>query len=235
MVISDLHLFSSRSTWNGFLDTFNVTLQNCEILVLNGDIFDFQWTTLRSIYHTVIQAEHWILTIMERYPKLTIHYILGNHDCHHLFTERLFNLADRYSSFYIYKYYFQLGSLFFLHGDCANWRMTFEQHKKYRCFWNNITKLPCLFFYLYNLLDVSGATKLINKIRFPQNAVARRAIYYLSTLPEGFPINLKQIYIGHTHLPFNNFMWDGYTFHNTGSAIRNMECSILDFEITNDV
>ena len=38
---------------------------------------------------------------------------------------------------------------------------------------------------------------------------------------------ITDIYFGHTHLAFSDFRYEHLTFHNTGSAIRGLQCNML--------
>jgi UDP-2,3-diacylglucosamine hydrolase len=40
---------------------------------------------------------------------------------------------------------------------------------------------------------------------------------------------IDHCYFGHTHLPFTDYSHDGVFFHNTGSAIKDMEFQPLAF------
>lgn len=45
LVISDLHLMASRSVGMDMLPSILIRLKGCDALVLNGDTFDFRWST----------------------------------------------------------------------------------------------------------------------------------------------------------------------------------------------
>ena len=46
LVVSDLHLLTSRSLGRRWQAGFERELRSCALLVLNGDIFDFHWSRL---------------------------------------------------------------------------------------------------------------------------------------------------------------------------------------------
>ena len=48
MAVSDLHLFAYRSAGEEYFNSLRPQLNATDILVLNGDIFDFRWSTLPS-------------------------------------------------------------------------------------------------------------------------------------------------------------------------------------------
>jgi UDP-2,3-diacylglucosamine hydrolase len=56
LVISDLHLFSPRSKAVELLVGIQEKLASADVLVLNGDIFDFRWSTLPDTQATIVAA-----------------------------------------------------------------------------------------------------------------------------------------------------------------------------------
>lgn len=138
----------------------------------------------------------------------------------HLFTKR--SQTDHILN-NLYKQLPQCGHLV-LNGDIFDTRWTTLPSIQHLVSdaqkWMATKKAPHLFADVYELSDKVGLTELSHKLFFPKERVARRIIHYLTTLPGGFPVNCRHIYYGHTHLPFANFVWNGYAFHNTGSAVR---------------
>jgi UDP-2,3-diacylglucosamine hydrolase len=160
--------------------------------------------------------------------------VLGNHDCHADFLECLNALSIHRPNFQVHEYYFQTGAAVFLHGDCANYGMTFKQHVAARAPWRKCERWPSVLGYPYELCDRLSMTELLHRLCFPKPIFARRVVRYLHTLPSGLPSDVRDIYLGHTHLPFQDFRWQNYRLHTTGSAIRGMESSILRFEIAGE-
>ena len=56
-------------------------------------------------------------------PHCHFHLVLGNHDYHQAFIDRLAELERRVSNLAWHRYYVRLGSSVFLHGDVANKEM----------------------------------------------------------------------------------------------------------------
>ena len=79
-VISDLHLFTERSVAPVYQDAINKAASGAEFFVLNGDVFDFRWTTLDSAEKTAHVAVEWIETLARSSPNCRFFYIMGNHD-----------------------------------------------------------------------------------------------------------------------------------------------------------
>ena len=66
LVISDLHLFSRRSRAEELLVEMEVRIASADILVLNGDVFDFRWSTLPDIQATVDASLEWLDLLMKK-------------------------------------------------------------------------------------------------------------------------------------------------------------------------
>ena len=79
-VVSDLHLFTERSSAHRYMDRIHDTLADADFLVLNGDIVDFRWTTLPSKEATAHAADDWLADLCIEYPHCQFYYVMGNHD-----------------------------------------------------------------------------------------------------------------------------------------------------------
>lgn len=80
VVISDLHIFATRSSPAGPLHRLYRDLSKCNYCVLNGDIFDFGWSKLSSIEQSIHAAERYLTSLCKKYPKCRFIFVVGNHD-----------------------------------------------------------------------------------------------------------------------------------------------------------
>ncbi len=228
-VLSDTHFFARRSDSGVLEKEIYAVLPDCDVIVFNGDIFDFRWSTLPSLEQTIDASVGWMEKVLNMFPALGVKYVLGNHDCHQGFVAGLRRLAQQHAQFQVYEYYLQIGAAVFLHGDCANKMITFKGLKKSRSDWAKSKQWPAILAVCYQCCDRAGLTDFIHRITFPNHKIGQRIVYFLQTLPSGFPAGLKDIYFGHTHLPLTDFQWNNYTFHNSGSGIRGQKLNILSF------
>ena len=83
----------------------------------------------------------------------------------------------------------------------------------------------------YECVDRLGITKRVHEFHFPRQKTVDRIGFYLDRFCPGWRETTRDCYFGHTHMPFINHEHDGIRFHNTGSAIHNLEFNPLDFEI----
>jgi UDP-2,3-diacylglucosamine hydrolase len=227
LVLSDLHLFSERSDGAHLFEELQPTIDEVEILILNGDIFDFRWSTLGSAESTLSAARNWLLELIRKQPHLKIHYLLGNHDCTPSFQKILEDLAREFPGFQSHSDQLKIGSRLFLHGDCANHGMTKEKLARYRDSWSNDAPRGPAFRFLYRLADLSGLSLLFHKLYFPRKATVKRLQRFLGKDLEG----ISACYFGHTHLPFADHRLDKVAYFNTGSGIRGMGFNPQTFEL----
>jgi UDP-2,3-diacylglucosamine hydrolase len=92
-VLSDLHLFARRLVGQDCINSLRAELAAAGVLVLNGDIFDFRWSSVRNFEASVAAALDWLRDLPNDFPRCQIHYVLGIHDRLTRFRERLPALA----------------------------------------------------------------------------------------------------------------------------------------------
>lgn len=231
IVVSDLHMFARRSRAHEVLDRVHRAVAEADVLVLNGDTFDFRWTTLPTIDGTVQAALSWLESLAERHPETTIHFVLGNHDCNQLFINGLDALSKRIPSLHWHEYQIHLGSNLFLHGDCADYKMTAERLAANRRMWQFETRKSDWMGVAYECADRIGVTSAVPRVLCQRERVAKRILHYLhDAVPHVMP-GIEDVYFGHTHLPFVDYHHRGIRFHNTGCAVGSLEFNMLDFRV----
>ena len=209
-------------------------LSEAEVLVLNGDIFDFRWSTLGDQNKTLSAALDWLRRLAGDFPGCQIHFIVGNHDCAVSFQDGLARLANALPRFQWHEYFLRIGSALFLHGDCAHHQMDQSALKCYRALWQQDRRRNPALAIAYECVDWLGITKRVHEWHFPRQKTVERIAFYLDCSCPGWREITSDCYFGHTHLPFANHEHAGIRFHNTGSAIHNLEFNPMHFEVTND-
>lgn len=233
LVISDLHLLARRSVGDSLLDSMEPQLENCEVLVLNGDTFDFRWSMLRSEEASITAAIKWLEERIGRMDGRDLHFVLGNHDCIRAFCDGLGSLREKWPNFHVHEYTLRLGNQIFLHGDCANRKMNHPELARTRLGWAHDKPRGSFSAALYAMADLTGMSLAFHRCYFPRNVVVARVAHHLDdTLPD-WRDNASDCYFGHTHMPFRDHRHEGVLFHNTGSAIRGMGFQPIEFEFEN--
>lgn len=229
-MISDLHLLASRSVGEFLLDGIKPQLNRCDVLVLNGDTFDFRWSTLRNEQNSIAAAIRWLENRLETMEGRDVHFILGNHDCLHSFCATLQSLKRKWANLYLHDQILRLGDQVFLHGDCANRKMNSAALAVAREGWATDQPRGAWSATLYDLADRTGLSGSFHRYYFPQSIVVARVAYYLDSALPGWREFAKDCYFGHTHMPFWDHRHEGVSFHNTGSGIRGMGFQPIEFE-----
>jgi len=230
IVISDLHLFARRSRGAARFDSLRGKLSSAEVLVLNGDIFDFRWSTLGQHQETLPAAVKWLRNVAGDFPECQIHFIVGNHDCTSAFLEELRGLADDLPRFQWHEYLLRLGPALFFHGDCAHRSMDHHALRRFRRKWQGDWRCGPALSAAYVCADRLGITRRVHEWHFPRRKTVARIAYYLDHASPGWREQTRDCYFGHTHLPFTDYEYDGIQFHNTGSAIFNLDFNPILFE-----
>lgn len=222
--MSDLHLFARRSIGRELMSDLLPDLKRIQVLVLNGDIVDFRWSTLANHAETLRHSIDWLEGLAASLSGCCqIHYVLGNHDCLKEFKPALTKLAGRHAGFHWHEFSLQRDGLLFVHGDCLHWRGT----GSYRDEWSRSGQRGRLATDTYRLLDRLGVTRAVHRWHFPVDRTLDRLTRHLDEAHEGWRQTVRHCYFGHTHEPFENVGRDGVVFHNTGSAIRGMKFNPL--------
>ena len=232
MAVSDLHLFAHRSAGEGYFQSLRPQLAGADVLVLNGDIFDFRWSTLPSIEITIARAVEWLTKVHAAYPSCEIHYVLGNHDCPAFFSDRLDALANRLERFHWHEFGLRIGTALFVHGDCTHRTMDPAALRRFRDDWDNDRRHGRWMTKAYVAVDRLGITRAAHHYCFPRSTTVKRAMHYLDHAWPDWRTNTRDCYFGHTHQPFSGYQHGDIRFHNTGSAIRGMGFNPLAFQLS---
>ncbi len=222
-VVSDLHLFSKRTTAGRHAETLLEAAGRADVFVLNGDIFDFRWTTLPSVKDTIDEAIRWLERITKRFPDCHFHFILGNHDAHHAFEEKLAHLAKGTSNLNWHPYYLRLGGKVFLHGDVciSSGRPHPTSLERYRARWRKEGRKRGKFNnMLYDAAVQARLHKAIHHLAFPRKRTARSLLTYLEHVGGDAVDGVDSVYFGHTHVAMSGYEYGGIRFHNSGAPMK---------------
>ena len=223
-VISDLHMFAHRSVAGEWMDRMLAAAEQADFFVLNGDIFDFRWSKFRSLDETADAAAEWLRSFVTRRPQCKFFYILGNHDGLQCLAERLDAISDQAENLEWRPACLRLGDSLFLHGDLAwgadgSGLLTRELLPKTRRRGHTMNLA-------YRALVAMRLHRLPAVFHTPERC-ADRIMRQLEAAPRGLRQGLTDVYFGHTHATFSNYKRHGIRFHNTGAAIRGLDCNLI--------
>ena len=229
--LSDLHMFSRRSMYHRHEKEILARAADARVVVLGGDIVDFSWTTLPSVNATIDAAMDWLANLVASNPQCQFHYLLGNHDCHAEFVERLGHVTEENENLHWEPFFLRIGSAVMLHGDAV--------HLKQR---NNIALAlarsqkhqfvqPAYRHQIYQLAIHSKLHAVVGKLANPRNVVAKRIWEYLANEEVDVAGTVKNVYFGHTHVPMQDFSYRGVQFHNGGASISGLKFNMLPMQL----
>ena len=79
-VLSDSHLITARSVTNRYMDGILQAMDESEVLVLNGNVLDFNWSTVGDTAETMAVGESCLRELTDARLTCRIVYLVGNHD-----------------------------------------------------------------------------------------------------------------------------------------------------------
>jgi len=215
------NLFANRSEAIRYREAMDVAAGRAAAFVLGGDIFDFRWSTLATIEQTVEAAIEWVRYLIAPCPQCHFHYLLGNHDYHRQFIERLDQLARSAGNL--------RAPLLFASGrQCVPARrrgrsaMTAARLSRRRARWLHAKKRGPVRQSLLRCRGGCSAAPAAAPPGTPKWLVARRILAYLEDIGQGPDSGVEHVYFGHTHCVLSDYPYGGLTFHNAGSAIKGL-------------
>lgn len=223
-VISDLHLFAKRSVAGRYLKAMHAAADRADFFVFNGDIFDFCWTTLQSIEHTMDVACKWLARFVAPHPHCRFIYVLGNHDGLQPFADRLGTLCEHVANLQWHPAYAKVGDCLFFHGDIPLGKRQGTMFDRKLSPLGN--KRGWAMNAWYDLAVAARVHKGVTSLHWPLRC-SRRIMRMLSTGHNEILDGVTDIYFGHTHRAMSDHHRGGIRFHNTGSTIEGLRCNLL--------
>lgn len=229
--LSDLHHFARRSQTERYDNELREKIVDSDALILGGDIFDFRWSTVGDFPATTERAIQWLGDISQINPRCKIHYLLGNHDCHSQFLERLQQEQKRLN-LSVHPLSLRLGDKFFIHGDIADRRTNHARFLKLREHWSrDYVQKPLWRHWTYDLAVILRLHKLVAKTIHRKAAVVDRMQYYLKDTENHFESGIREVYFGHTHHFIDGEEYDGIRYFNPGAPMAGLEFKIFHLKV----
>ncbi len=223
---SDLHLFANRSNAHRHLQAIAETASRAGVFVLGGDTFDFRWSRI-STGKAVDLAVRWLDELTASCPACHFHLVLGNHDYHQAFIDRLIDLEPRVANLAWHRYYVRLGSSIFLHGDVADKEMDSRSLAEAREEWLDARRRGPMLSKLYDVVILTRLHKPVPYLVYTKRIVVRRILKYLQSIGQGPADGVRNVYFGHIHRQLSNYYYRGLRFHNGGAPIKGVKYRIL--------
>jgi len=229
-VVSDLHLFSRRSSYERHREAVEAAAACCDLFVLNGDVFEFRWSALPSLADTSREALRWLQGLCSRHPRCRFHYVLGNHDCATVFLDGLAPLADRIGNLEVHPWHVRFQDKLFLHGDTIVAGPTPRAVELFRERFRSDRPRGRLEHAFHDLVTLCRAHMVVY-VLYPRGRSCRRVAAYVRGLPAETSAGVRHVYFGHTHVPLSGYALDGLTFHNSGAALKQLRLNLAEFRL----
>lgn len=227
-VLGDLHLFAKRSNGEAIFDSLPENLEGNEIIIICGDLFDFRWSSYKTLEESFEAAAQQMRSLMQKID-IPLIYILGNHDGIEGFQSHLNLLKTKFNNFKWFEDCYQLGDTLFIHGDiplksggkAVRDRKFKSDEKIYSSFmswgYTLFTRLKIISLYR-ELFKKSSPLPLIHEA--------------LELDPEYRSV--KRVFFGHTHFALNSSLFEGREYHNCGTPMSGFNFNLLNIDITTD-
>jgi UDP-2,3-diacylglucosamine pyrophosphatase LpxH len=233
--VSDLHLFSRRSSGPQVQRAIEAAVARSDTFVLGGDIFDFRWSELESHEKTIEQSVRWLQGLISVNPDCHFHYILGNHDALPGFTEQLHQLTLANPQLQWHKHYLRLNRTVFLHGDIIDAKIPldadFHELLDARRVAHEHRPRPApMKHFLYDAVVKTRIHRVVAHVVNSNQKVLDQVSSYLKWAEQTPETGAEQVFFGHTHRPVDAISYQGQVFYNPGAAIKGIPFKILPFE-----
>lgn len=231
LFLSDLHLFSRRSTGQERWDASASRIREADLIVLGGDLFDLRWSQVGNLADTLDAAKDWLLKAVALNPDAKWVFLPGNHDCHPEMLYRLTQISDQHENFEWHSEHWRIGDHVFLHGDVLDGRRHKHGLMGYRKAFHEDRAKGELANMLYSAVIFSRLHGVVPRIRHSRNQTCATLLNYVEqeyAIPKR---DIQAIYFGHTHVPFSGYVYRGVSFHNPGSGIRHLRYSPVPFQV----
>jgi UDP-2,3-diacylglucosamine pyrophosphatase LpxH len=231
--LSDLHLLSSRSTAPKLKYQIDAAIERAHTLILGGDIFDFRWSTHRSLEASADEAMCWLDELLQRNTDCRVHYLLGNHDCHPEFVLRLEELSQSNRNFIWHQHVLRIDRTVFLHGDVVDLKYRHHQdvHQVLdaKRLAGEMREPPTTLSHtLYDVAVRARVHRLVVQLAKSNERVLRRLTTYLTSQNLNANAGITRVFFGHTHRRMNAIDYAGLQFFNPGAAIKGLPFKLLD-------
>lgn len=217
LVLSDLHLLTLRTKGHKYFDKIINRASECELVILNGDIFDFKWSLAGSIEDSIDIAIKWLQDLCNKLSNKEVLYILGNHDRIEPFKERLDDLKKERKLFNWHSSFMLINKSLFIHGDIPIYSkgVNLSNESIDNVSVGNWPKAKFLSI-PYEFMIRVGFIYLYRILKSKDKSV--KHIY--SAIKNSISEEICDVYSGHSHIPYEGYIYKKICFHNTGAAIK---------------
>jgi UDP-2,3-diacylglucosamine pyrophosphatase LpxH len=220
--ISDLHLFSSRSNAEQHRDLIASSIDDADLCVWGGDLFDFRWSRLRDENESVDRSLEWLDHWYQQFPTKQFVFLDGNHDAHMAFSENLAAWTSQRDRFRAGLDCIRVGQTLLLHGDVIEGRGCPDRFSRYREGWQAKPVASTTANKLYDAAIASRAHRAAAATAHRRRNTCIRLLRWMHAQPSEATAGVRRIVFGHTHRRIHAYRVEGVEFYNGGAAIQHV-------------
>jgi UDP-2,3-diacylglucosamine hydrolase len=223
--VSDLHLFSTRSTAERHREMIVRASREADLVVLGGDLFDFRWSRIGDHRATSEEAIRWLERLIEevghdRVAGRHFAFLYGNHDGDTYLRSRLVEWSARRDDFSLAGDLLRIGDIAMLHGDAIEGGGIESKFSGYRERWAAKPQASLNHSRAYDAALSTGAHRLVAAIAHRRRRTFTALIRYLEQQQTGPTAGVRRIVFGHTHRYLRGIAFGGVHFYNPGATVR---------------
>lgn len=220
--ISDLHLFSNRCNASEHADLITRSIDQADLCVWGGDLFDFRWSRIRSENASVERAIEWLEDWYHRFPTKSFIYLDGNHDAHTPFRQALSSWAKQHDRFDCGLDCVRVDDTLLLHGDVIEGKGNLDAFVDYRGRWENKPVASNVASSVYDVAVAARVHKAAAMAAHRRRATCIRLLRWMHQQPADSTEGIRRIVFGHTHRRIDGYRVGGVEFFNGGATIRHV-------------
>ncbi len=228
--ISDLHLFSNRCNASEHHDLIERSIQQSDLCVWGGDLFDFRWSRLGNESQSVSRAIDWLDQWYSQFPTTDFVFLDGNHDAHLAFSRELTRWSAERPRFQCGLDCMRVNDTLLLHGDVIEGRGCADAFADYRGRWQDKKVAGRMANHMYDVAVAARVHRAAAIAAHRRRSTCIRLVHWMHQQPPESTAGIRRIVFGHTHRRINGYRVSGIEFYNGGAAIRHVPFSPVMIE-----
>ena len=228
VAFGDLHLLAGRQRRFRSQEWMPQWRRGGDLCVLNGDIFDFRWAEEHDERISMRQARRWLEQLIHPPVRSRFIVIMGNHDSLPGYREVLEDLAERHAHFRWAEHWVRLGDKVFFHGDFPDDTGAVERLRESRREHTARRRPGKGRRGLYWAATKTGLTGMFPRVLRWRRYCLQSNGFLARELGAAYN-DIRHVYLGHTHVHFQDLELNGRLFHNSGTPLRGAAFRPLHF------